>query len=352
MLIKSNIDNYSVHFTENFVNEIKKDIEENICFFIIDKNIYEIYKNDLQFLRNEKKYLLCATEQNKTIAESQKVIEFLLKSKFKRNHKIIAIGGGITQDISCFVSSILFRGVKWVFYPTTLLAQCDSCIGSKSSINVGEYKNQVGTFYPPEKILIDTGFLDTLKHEDILSGVGEVIKVHYLDPAGTYKFIINNYENCLNNNNIMLEAIKRSLSIKKSIIEKDEFDKEYRNILNYGHTFGHALEAATKYNLPHGIAVTAGIAMSNFVSLKMGFLEKKLYLDMLQILKKNTSLYKDDLKNMNFDSFFAALQKDKKNIGNKVGFILTSGPGQTFKKQIILENKLKSLIMQSLTCIM
>ena len=121
-----------------------------------------------------------AKESNKSLDKIPDLIENILLVGFSRKGRIISIGGGITQDISCFIASTLFRGVEWLFVPTTLLAQADSCIGSKSSINVRKYKNQMGTYYPPGEILLDPDFLGTLKKDEIHSGIGEIIKVHII----------------------------------------------------------------------------------------------------------------------------------------------------------------------------
>tara|TARA_B100002019_G_C21263157_1_gene597862 strand:+ start:230 stop:1312 length:1083 start_codon:yes stop_codon:yes gene_type:complete len=351
MIIKSNIRNYSVNFTNDFAATIAQHVRTEKCFFIIDRKVFSLYKSKLSPLINQKIYFVDAKEESKTLDECANIIKFLLENNFKRNHKLIAIGGGIVQDLTCFVSSVLFRGVDWIFYPTTLLAQCDSCIGSKSSINVSEYKNQVGTFYPPEKIFIDTAFLKTLSKQEIMSGVGEAIKVHFLDPKGSYNFIIKNYKDAFKDKGVMSLIIKKSLEIKKNIIEADEYDKSYRNILNYGHTFGHAIEAATNYLVPHGIAVTAGIAMANYFSLKKGMLKQKDYDLMLPILQNNISGYENQLANADFDVLLASLRKDKKNVDDRVGFILTKGPGQVFKNFYELKKETKNLIFDSLNSI-
>ena len=127
-----------------------------------------------------------AREDQKSYEGLIPVIQELINSGFRKNHRLIGIGGGIIQDITAFIASIMYRGVSWLFFPTTLLAQGDSCIGSKTSINFSEFKNQVGGFYPPNKILINTGFLDTLSKGDLQSGLGEMS--HYFVVAGKNDF--------------------------------------------------------------------------------------------------------------------------------------------------------------------
>jgi len=346
--IKSNVRDYKVIFSDNFTRELQHAAENNTCFFVVDELVFQLYRPELEpILPPEKMFLMRAAETNKTLDKAQEIIRFLLKSGYKRNHKIIAIGGGITQDVTCFVASVLFRGVNWELYPTTLLAQCDSCIGSKSSINVGEFKNQVGTFYPPEKIVLDTNFLDTLAHEDILSGLGEAIKVHYLDPDKTFNEIFKSYDSSPKRSELT-DIIKKSLLIKQRIIEVDEYDRDYRNILNYGHTFGHALESATDYKIPHGVAVTIGMGIANFVSLKLGFLSSDVYEKMQTLIDENSKEHLCDLSSVSIDTYWSALKKDKKNIDGNIGVIITRGFGETFKKQMALDGEFKEIILEYL----
>ena len=350
MKIKSNTRDYQVYYSKNVISEIERLSSHHRCFFVVDKNVYSLYSDFFTSISKEKIYVLDATEHNKTFSGCNKLMLFLLENSFKRNDRLVAFGGGIVQDVSCFVSSVLFRGVDWVFFPTTLLAQCDSCIGSKSSINIGEFKNQIGTFYPPSEIIINTDFLKTLGQEEILSGVGEAIKVHYLDPQKDYSFIVEQYDSIFAEQR-MEELIKRSLRIKKTFIEIDEHDKNIRNVLNYGHTFGHAIESAVNYSIPHGIAVTAGIAMANYISYHLGFLSKQDYDKMLPALKKNIANYASSVANIDPNLLYPALRKDKKNVDDRVCFILTRGFGEMFKHHLSLDDATKDLIFSSLRCI-
>jgi 3-dehydroquinate synthase len=130
---------------------------------------------------SEKVLIIEATEENKSLAQFPAYVDSLFGLNVRRGQKLVAIGGGIIQDITCFLAATMMRGLPWMFYPTTLLAQSDSCIGSKSSINSGEVKNILGTFTPPEQVVIDVDFLKTLEEKDIFSGIGEMIKVHAVE---------------------------------------------------------------------------------------------------------------------------------------------------------------------------
>lgn len=340
--IKSNIKDYSVIFVDDFSEALIKDSLEK-SFFIIDQNVFNFYNEKFQGILQQKKHLIVeATELHKTIDYVKVVIKFLINNNIKRNDKLIAMGGGIIQDITGFVSSILFRGIEWIFYPTTLLAQSDSCIGSKTSINVDDFKNQLGTFYPPQHIILDVNFLKTLTLGDMKSGLGEIIKVHLLDGEKSLEYILSHYEQAFSDPMILRELIFRSLMIKKNIIEKDEFDKDYRNILNYGHTFGHAIESISNYEVCHGQAVTMGMDMANYISLKIGIVSEESYKLMREVLLKNYPDY--SLKNEQKDSFLIALSKDKKNIDENLSAILTEGPGKMRKMKIPFDDNLKEFI--------
>ena len=340
--IKSNIRDYSVIFVDDFSEALIRGSLEK-TFFIIDQNVFNLYNDKFQGILQQGRYLIVESiELNKTLDYIKVVINFLINNGIKRNNKLIAIGGGIIQDITGFVSSILFRGIEWIFYPTTLLAQSDSCIGSKTSINIDGFKNQLGTFYPPERIILDYNFLKTLTLADIKSGLGEIIKVHLLDGEKSLEYILSHYEQAFSNPVVLKELIFRSLMIKKNIIEQDEFDKNYRNILNYGHTFGHAIEFITNYEIYHGQAVTMGMHIANYISIKIGILSEESYEMMNKVLSKNYPDY--SLKIEHKDSFLIALSKDKKNVDENLSAILTEGPGKMRKMEIPFDDNLKEFI--------
>jgi len=340
--VKSHIRNYSVLFTDAFRESLSRDAQEKRCFFIIDRSVYSLYQEQLRdVVQHDRCFVVDATEEHKSLDYVKTVIKWLLGSDIKRNDRLIALGGGIIQDIAGFVSSILFRGIEWLFYPTTLLAQCDSCIGSKTSLNVDEFKNQLGTYYPPQHIVLDVNFLRTLPTADMKSGLGEIIKVHLLDGADSLKYICSQYDD-YTEPNVLKELIFRSLGIKKTIIERDEFDKDYRNILNYGHTFGHAIESVTDYRVSHGQAVTVGMDMENYVSFRLQMLPQG-SLDVMRIpIMKN---YPDfQLEEEHVGPLLAALSKDKKNVDENLTVILTKGAGEMTKMKVPLNGRLQEYI--------
>ena len=341
--IKSGLRDYYVDFIDNVAEHLEIKFSDNMIL-MIDQHVYQIYKSSLE--PATKKYrtvFLAASENNKTIDYSQEIISQLLLKNVRKSDKLIAIGGGITQDIVAFISSIIFRGVSWVFYPTTLLAQGDSCIGSKSSINFKSYKNLVGTFNPPNHIFISTSFLETLSESEIRSGIGEMMHYFLNNSLEIAKEFMEVHRSFFNDCSALTPFIRRSLLIKKEIIELDEFDTSIRHIFNYGHTFGHAIEAITNYAIPHGQAISIGMNIANFISLKKEMISRQQFDEMYDLLKLNMPPFK--LNDQNIDEYCIALSKDKKNVGNKLGCILTEGAGKMKKCFVDMDQDFKQTLL-------
>ena len=340
-IVRSSIHDYEVRFEDDFAIVLDRQIDQG-DIILIDENIYNLYKTHFIPAVSRCEYILLkASEEQKSYLQLSPIIESLIEKDFKKNNKLIVVGGGITQDIGAFIASNMYRGVSWIFYPTTLLAQCDSCIGGKSSINFGKYKNQLGNFYPPNEIIIDLRFLNTLAELDVRSGLGEMIHFYLVSGHEDFNKIRSEYEICLTNKNVLKSLIYRSLQIKKKIIEIDEFDKKERLIFNFGHSFGHAIESLTNYRIPHGIAVSYGMDIANYLSEKFGYISRELRQAIRELLKKN---WKEvELGQIDVGDFINALKKDKKNIGFEVKVILTRGPGKMFKTTLPINNKVTGL---------
>ncbi|KHE94092.1 MAG: iron-containing alcohol dehydrogenase [Candidatus Scalindua rubra] len=342
-IVKSRLRDYEVCFLEDINSTIEHYANIN-SFFIIDKRVMDLFGKQISCkLTGERTLIVEAVEQNKTLDYCTGLIQRLITANVRRDNCLIAIGGGIIQDITSFVSTILFRGIEWVFFPTTLLSQSDSCIGSKTSINLNEYKNLLGSFYPPSKVFIDINFLKTLPVGEIKSGIGEILHFYFNDGSRLAREMMDSYDNILKTPSLLEKYIKASLKIKKKIIEIDELDKNERNLFNYGHTFGHAIETISNYSVPHGQAVTLGMDIANFVSLRLGYLDKNVFEDMRKIMSRNLPTFRinEDM----IDDYIRALSKDKKNMGNNLGCILTNGPGSMRKEYVPLNDELRDLIL-------
>jgi 3-dehydroquinate synthase len=298
--VKSNLNNYKVTF-HNTIEDLLNNLNKQ-SWFIIDKNLEKYY--DFNSLSN--KIFYECNETTKSFDHIEILLKTFTQNQFKSNTEVVIIGGGTLQDVAGFCCSIYSRGIKYKFVPTTLLSQCDSCVGGKTSINFSSIKNILGTFYPPTEILICDKFLQTLSEEDFKSGLGEVFK---------FKILQNKLNKNIFSKENLNQLIRECLEYKISIIEIDEFDQGLRKLLNYGHTFGHALEITSNYKLPHGSAVILGILIINDILKELNI---ETNLDYTIINKIGLSLIEHiniDKKWFNIENIIKTIKSDKKNTG-------------------------------------
>jgi 3-dehydroquinate synthase len=327
--VASSSGEYTVRFVEDIVAALGTTLEPGDVL-IIDRLVLKHHGQRLKAALDTHRWIVCdAGEETKSYAGLVSPLESLIEGGFRRGQRLVGVGGGVIQDVTAFIASILFRGVDWLFVPTTLLAQGDSCIGSKTSINFAHYKNQLGGFHPPRGILIDLEFLRTLPEREMLSGLGEM--AHYFPIAGEDAFerFAADLPLARGDSAVLRGIIRRSLEIKKAYVEVDEFDRKERQVFNYGHSFGHALESVTSYRVPHGIAVAVGMDMANDLSVRLGFLSPAVRERMRSVLQ---GIWEGvGVESIDRETYLAALKRDKKNRGEQLGLILTSGFGRMFK---------------------
>lgn len=307
---------------------------------IIDDSPHIIKKIDITpFLHT---FSLKATEQTKNVENCLNLLEQLAKHHIQRDSTIYAFGGGIIQDLTTLTASIYMRGLRWNFIPTTLMSMMDSCIGGKSSLNLKAYKNIVGNFYPPSKIFIDVEFIDTLSKVDISSGISEGLKITYAKSTNDFK----SFHECITKwrtsqqSQYLEQAIFISLQAKKWFIEVDEYDRNERKLLNFGHSFGHALESASDFKLPHGIGVLLGMKAAIHES---GNLE--VCIDLFRSIERELVLSNFDGTSISISKkqFVAALARDKKNTKSKQVLILPNSTGElTVVERQLNEDNLQS----------
>lgn len=337
LIIQSHTGPYEARFSDDAL--VPAGVHDH---FIIDRRVADLHGPLLAAaLARPSTLLFDALEENKSLEALPAVVGHLVAHGIRRDHRLVAIGGGITQDITCFVAATLLRGVEWRFFPTTLLAQADSCIGSKSSINCGQVKNVLGTFTPPRTVEVRAAFLDTLPAEHIRSGIGEMLKVHAIDGPDAFDAIAAAYPALLTDRAVLLRFVRRSLEIKKRFIELDEFDTGPRNIFNYGHSFGHAIEAATRFAVPHGIAVTIGMDMANWIAARLGLGTEEHFRRMHPVLARN--FHGCHEIPVPLDPFLAAIGKDKKNVGDRLSLILPDRAGAIGKHSCANDGAFRAL---------
>jgi len=203
-----------------------------------------------------------AIEENKSLERMTNVVIQLRKLGANRDSHIVAVGGGIIQDIATFCASIYMRGVAWTYVPSTMLSMADSCLGGKSSINVASYKNLVGNIYPPSAVYVDVELVATLPTDHVIGGLFEAVKICYAHSVTAMQEFSRYHASPSMDLMHFQKVIYHALICKKWFIEIDEFDQKERLLLNFGHTFGHALEAGTNYKIPHGVAIGIGMLVA------------------------------------------------------------------------------------------
>jgi len=343
LIVKSIFRQYDVDFIDNGVAIIEELLSENHIHVIIDEKVADLHQHRMPWLDRVTSLIkIEATEQDKDINTVQKIAETLLRNGITKNDFIVVIGGGIIQDVGAFTANILKRGINWIFLPTTLLAQCDSCIGSKVGINMSNFKNQLGIFWPPTRIIVDIEFLVTLEKLEIVSGIGEILKVHLISGEDDFKNVERDFDKMISDFSVLKNYIYRSLEIKRRIVEKDEFDVDYRHILNYGHTFGHSIEAYTKNAVPHGIGVSIGMEIANYISMKKGYISEAVRKRISSVIRKNIPYEKLDYRD--HERLSRILKQDKKFDGHKLSVIICRGIGNIVQEKMPIDEEFLNLI--------
>lgn len=284
---------------------------------LIDAEVERIYFATKGVLPEIPCFRIRADEEAKKIDKVLEVIEWLESQGATKASMLIVVGGGVLQDVGAFAAYLFKRGIPWTLVPTTLLAQGDSCIGGKTALNFKNTKNLLGLFSAPRRVVIDIGYLNTLSYEDRMSGIGEIFRLCItggLDVLHRFEVLLPGFQ--AGNETATRQLIASSLSIKRTIIEFDEFELDIRRSLNYGHSFGHALEALTDYTIPHGIAVTIGILVENEISFRKQMLsaaerDRMIYLGKRIIPVKSLSI----LAGTSLEGIIDLLRRDKKTHG-------------------------------------
>ena len=270
-------------------------------------------------------------ERYKTTQTLEKVYNFLLKNRYDRSVTLVALGGGVIGDLVAFAADTFMRGVPLIHIPTTLLAQVDSSIGGKCGVNHPLGKNLIGSFKHPKLVLIDTNTLKTLPRKEFMAGMAEVIKYALIKNKKFFNYINKNSEKILSlNDEDIIKIVHTCATIKAQVVTEDELENGIRALLNFGHTFGHAIEASKNYKgILHGEAVSVGMNIASAISADRGYLNHEEYCeieDMLNTMNMPTMIP----KGVNVSSLMKHLNHDKKKISGKNRFILLSGIGGAF----------------------
>jgi 3-dehydroquinate synthase len=314
---------------------------------IVDQKVAQLYY-DNQF---SDVLLIEALEENKTLDGCAKLIEGLRSLGASRGSHVYSFGGGIIQDLSTFCASVYMRGIKWTYVPTTLLGMVDSCIGGKSSINVGPYKNIAGNFYPPQKILVDIKFCKTLALADRVAGLCEAVKICFAASGKEFEDYLQIFSGSSSelSEQEILQVVSLSLHTKKRFIEEDEFDNGPRLLLNFGHTFGHAIEAASNFSITHGIAVGIGmlaeIQFGNTLNQSQNTPDRVAKLNLyIKRLLAITPEVLDHLQCLDVDVAMRAFKSDKKHSAQEYVVVVTDVNGYLERMRTPICNQTDELV--------
>jgi 3-dehydroquinate synthase len=305
------------------IRKITERLPYNRYCIITDKNVYKFYG---KFFNEFKTIIQEPGEKLKTLSNIEKTAEKLTKLGLDRRSCLIAIGGGVIGDFTGFLASIYMRGIPYIQVPTTLLAMVDSSIGGKTGVNLKTGKNLIGTFYQPVLTLTNPETLKTLPVKELKNGIAESIKHACIKSESLFEFLEKNHKKILAKDPATLnKLIVQSAAIKKKITEEDEYEKNIRMLLNYGHTIGHAIEQASNYKISHGEAVSIGIHQVNLLS-KSPATKRIEKLLKLYGLPTETNSNKREIEKL--------MKTDKKKIGEKLRFIIVKKIGSAEVKEL------------------
>ena len=351
ILIKTKSKKYKIFIENGSINTyLKSELRTDSKKFIIVDS--KVSKKINKIIKNKKNVFLITvkgSEKLKSINSYWKIISKLLQKKIDRSSTIISIGGGTVGDLCGFISNTILRGVKFSLIPTTLLSQVDSSIGGKNGINSKYGKNLIGTFYQPDIVIIDPSILKSLPLKQIKSGYAEIVKHALINDKNFYNWLKINLKNILLlKKNPLSYAILKSIKIKEKYVTNDEKEKlvnsSSRAILNFGHTFGHALESINKYrsNLTHGEAISIGMILATKISYRMKNIRRSELDDIIYHFKQAGLPY--STKSMINNKLYKAITADKKNTNNKINLILLKKVGEAYYKRGLNITELKNLI--------
>lgn len=348
MQIQSAQGTYFVHFFET-LNETGGTLNDyRPTHFVIDRNVFNLHQPTLQSLiAGRPTYLIDATEDTKTLSGVSELSSWLQANGANRSSRLVGIGGGITQDLVTFTAHCYYRGIPWCFLPTTLLSMCDSSIGAKCGINLNEFKNQLGVFQSPSAVITCAEFLKTLPDFHIASGYGEILKLHLTaNDWNLFDSAAEAMKTGLRNPSLSA-LIRKSLEVKKQVIEADEYEADYRRVLNYGHSFGHSLEAITNHEIPHGLAVAWGMDIINFIALKRNFLSETNFWRVHKVIQDRLPF---QLKTpISAESLINGSRKDKKTDASGINLVFLKNEGNLEIKKVAFDDQLKNEIAEYLS---
>ena len=329
IIIRTRSKSSELRVGENWKNVIKLIPTENLVI-ITDENINKFYGS---YFPNAPIIVIPSGEQSKNFRLVEKISKKILQLNIDRSGFILGIGGGVVCDLAGFVASIYLRGIDFGFISTSLLSQVDASVGGKNGINLGGAKNIIGNINQPQFIICDQSMLKTLPEDEYLSGLGELIKHAVIKDKSLLNLIKRSRAQILaRDEEVMEKLVAKSVKIKADIVSKDEREGGLRRILNFGHTFGHAIEV--KYGYSHGISVSIGMVMAAQFSLKKGMITRGDLENITGVLDSFSLLPKSDISGKEIEKM---LIHDKKRSGNNIHFVLLTSIGNSVTQPVKIE---------------
>lgn len=345
---------YDIVFSDSFDllwNELQKlNAQERKICVVTDSCVNHLYGQDIVKLLEQKCpksvfFIFNEGEANKTLNTVRDAYRFLIEEKFDRNDLLIALGGGVTGDITGFIAATYLRGIDFIQVPTTLLSQCDSSIGGKTGVDFEGYKNMVGAFYMPKLVYMNISTLKTLDDRQFFSGFAEVMKHGLIKDSIFYEWLLEHmYEICDRDIDTLLEMVMKSCTIKKLVVEKDPTEKGERALLNFGHTIGHAIEKAKDFTMTHGECVALGCVAAAYISWKHQWLSMEEYYEIRDMFVPfNLPI---SVENIHPQEILALTKSDKKMEGNTIKFILLKKVGKAVVDKTVTEEEILNAIKE------
>ena len=303
-------------------------------FVLTDTNIDKLYARDLAKALApvpHTKMVIQAGETAKNFRTAENIINAMASARLTRHSGLISFGGGVIGDLSGFCASLYMRGIPYVQVPTTLLAQVDSSVGGKTGVNIQAGKNMAGTFYQPAAVVIDTALLATLPCREFTAGLGEVIKYGVIYDYQLLTVLANNIAK-IRDPDLLSRIVADCCRIKAKIVGRDENEQGLRKILNFGHTFGHALEALSGYTCYlHGEAVLIGMYYETLMAESLAMISSEYRQQIAQLIRQTGIDL--DISGLSLSCLVDQMRSDKKNSGEAISFLLPAGPGKVAEIQ-------------------
>jgi 3-dehydroquinate synthase len=312
-------------------------------FFAIDQRVADLYPAVLAGASSGRVHRFPATEEEKTLQGVERLCRAMQDGGVSKKSTLVVIGGGIAQDLGAFAAHIYFRGISLVLVPTTLLSMADSCIGAKTGLNLGESKNQIGFFQSPSAVFVWIGFLKTLTPIDLRCGFGEIVKLSITAGEDAFNTVsaridAQGFSVAPDISSLILGALRT----KQPIIEEDEYELSLRKILNYGHTFGHALEGLTHHEVPHGLAVAWGLDVANYTAMRLGMVDASMYVRVHSFLRRHFAVRLQS--RVTAVDLLRLMRRDKKASASGVNLVLPRAFGKLQLTSHAVDEELESIL--------